>query len=299
MTGLTPYRARYHISGKGSQWTLSRFLYFFSRYLSLTEVVMLNLAYFYPFSPRFCLIYLWYQCFTASLQIWALWSILTLRLHAMYGSKNLLRLTLFLFLLSATAMATLSVELVIGTPITNEPFPGFLFCSAKISPASSPTPNIAWYYWLPILLFESYLFLLALLLLIRHIRYMKKGTLVFATPKYLFEVILRDSVWYFALVVGIDLGTMIIWKATTFGTVTSASQWTNGLLIPFFPIVSSRMSFDLLEVKRRRGRPGGATYMTEVSTSSGVRPENQSTAVFASRRWESEAEITTLENQIV
>jgi len=92
---------------------------------------------------------------------------------------------------------------------------------------------------------------LALLQLVQNVQYMRKRTLIFARPKYLFEVVLRDSIWYFAFVICIDVATVIIWQRTS-GSVESGSQWTNGLLVPFFAFVSSRLNFDLRELNRRK-----------------------------------------------
>jgi len=208
----------------------------------------------------------------------------------MYRSKSLLRVTLALYLLSATAMIVLAVEIVLQTPVTNELYPGFFFCSAKAGPARKR--GLAWYWWLPIIALEFYLFVLALLQLVQNVQYMRKRTLIFARPKYLFEVVLRDSIWYFAFVICIDVATVIIWQRTS-GSVESGSQWTNGLLVPFFAFVSSRLNFDLRELNRRKVE---GEDVSDVIGVSGEGSENPTGIAFVSDVRESNIISTVIED---
>lgn len=63
----------------------------------------------------------------------------------------------------------------------------------------------AWTYWIPVLVFESILFLLAL------VKSIRRGRENAETP-YLLIVLLRDSIIYYGGTLGIILTNFLVWK---------------------------------------------------------------------------------------
>ncbi|KAF8209416.1 hypothetical protein K438DRAFT_230344 [Mycena galopus ATCC 62051] len=176
------------------KWSLPRVLYFFNRYFSLARVVFFVFGLFHPLTTAVCSASIYVQTWTGALEIWFLQIILVYRVNSLYRSKKILSSIILLFICSAAAVMAIITTSVGSTKTTAEHLPGF---SACVPEARHSRLGEIWAFWVPILVFESYLFALALTQLARNIGVVRRSGLLFQSNSHLVELILRDSIWYF------------------------------------------------------------------------------------------------------
>jgi hypothetical protein len=77
--------------------------------------------------------------------------------------------------------------------------------------------------------------------------------------------------------------------------VIGGAQWTNGLYVPYFAFVSSRISMDLLELNWRRLNGSGTTEMSEtIEVSEVLTSEGMPEVPVNGRKKELESSASTL-----
>jgi len=234
----------------------------------------------------------WYIVIGNTFQVFGVWSILFLRIHALYQSKSLRNILIILCMLAGSAMLVIIMFTGLQTPVINEPFTDIYFCSAARTYYRRKGVGLIWAWWVPVLAVESTFFILALLQMAWNFQIMRKKSLLFKRPKLFIDLVIRDFIWYFASIVIIDIASLYIVMHPT-GHVIGGSRWTNALNVPFFTFVSSRMSLDILELNRKimDGKRSGSTARDMLSSQSisdlqfAVRPdamvdsENEATRV--------------------
>ncbi|KAF8205432.1 hypothetical protein K438DRAFT_537825 [Mycena galopus ATCC 62051] len=108
--------------------------------------------------------------------------------NSLYRKKKILIGILVFFLCSAAGVITIIMR-SIGTSR-----------ASVCDPASHDSRfGEIWAFWVPILAFETFLFMLALIQLGRNVGVIRKNALLFQSKSHLIELILRDSMWYFLL----------------------------------------------------------------------------------------------------
>ncbi|KAJ7112405.1 hypothetical protein C8R43DRAFT_1040559 [Mycena crocata] len=225
-------------SGK---WSLPRVLYFLNRYFSLARVIFFVFGLFHPLSDTFCNAVIYVQTWTGAFEIWFLQIILIYRVNSLYRTKKILIFTLIFFVCSAAAVIAIMTTAVGSANTKVEHLPGLTAC---IPTAHHSRIGLIWAFWVPILIFESFLFLLALNQLIRNVAVIRKSTLLFRSKHHLVELILRDSMWYFLLVCLLDISSLLIWQSPH---VAAGTEWTTGFTAPVFSITGTRLLLNLRE----------------------------------------------------
>ncbi|KAJ6478543.1 hypothetical protein C8R47DRAFT_1138733 [Mycena vitilis] len=219
------------------RWTLARYLFFLNRYFPLFAISLNTWALLSTeITEHFC--YVWVHFLVISfgaVEIFVIQLILITRIYAMYSrNKTLLWVLCILFVLCAAAAVTTAAIAVSGSPSTNEPLPGVIICASLI-----PPKNI-WSFWIPILVFESILFLLAVNKSIRHVYKNPLGETL--TTNFL-RIILRDSVvYYFAILVAYMINALI-WR---FGAPSLLDVF-HGMALSFVSMAGGRMLMNLRE----------------------------------------------------
>ncbi|KAJ7134312.1 hypothetical protein C8R44DRAFT_421729 [Mycena epipterygia] len=224
------------------RWSLPRVLYFLNRYFSLARVVFFVFGLFHPISNTVCNVFIYVQTWTGAFEIWFLQIILIYRVHSLYRTKKILISIIISFLLSAAAIIAIITTAVGAAHTVEEHLPGLTLC-VPTSRRSQMMGEI-WAFWIPILLFESYLFSLSLVQLVRNVGTVRRDALLFRSNSHLVELIFRDSIWYFLTVCIIDLASLAIWQSPH---VPAGTEWTTGFTAPFFSIIGSRLLLNLRE----------------------------------------------------
>ncbi|KAJ7840005.1 hypothetical protein B0H13DRAFT_1910916 [Mycena leptocephala] len=148
-------------------------------------------------------------------------------------SKTLLYSLSILFVLCATAAVTTAAISIKGNPSTNEPLPGIIICASLV-----PPKNIC--SRIPILVFESILFILAVNKSIHHVFRNPLGETL--TTNFL-RVILRDSaVYYFVILVAYMINAFI-WR---YGAPSLLDVF-HGMALSFVSMAGGRMLINLRE----------------------------------------------------
>ncbi|KAF8146933.1 hypothetical protein K438DRAFT_490314 [Mycena galopus ATCC 62051] len=223
------------------KWSFPRVLYFLNRYFSLARVVFFVFGLFHPLSTTVCTVSIYVQTWTGALEIWFLQIILIYRVNSLYRTKKIL-ISIIIFFLCSIAGVVMVITTSVGTSkAAAEHLPGLSLC-VPVSHHSRLAE--IWAFWVPILAFESFLFVLALNQLIRNIGILRKNALLFRSNNHLVELILRDSMWYFLLVCLIDISSLVIWQSPH---IPAGTEWTTGFTAPFFSIIGTRLLLNLRE----------------------------------------------------
>ncbi|KAF8205289.1 hypothetical protein K438DRAFT_535142 [Mycena galopus ATCC 62051] len=226
------------------KWSFPRVLYFLNRYFALASVAFFVFGLFHPLSTTVSTVSIYVQTWTGALEIWFLQAILIYRVNALYRTKKIL-ISILVFFLSSAAAVIAIITTTAGTSKTMaEHIPGLSACVP--APRQSRLGEI-WAFWVPILVFESYLFALALLQLVRNVEMVRRNALLFRSRSHLVELILRDSIWYFLLVCLIDISSLIIWQSHHGPAGQPGTEWTTGFTAPFFSITGTRLLLNLRE----------------------------------------------------
>ncbi|KZT38992.1 hypothetical protein SISSUDRAFT_1046167 [Sistotremastrum suecicum HHB10207 ss-3] len=208
----------------GTPKSIPKTLYFYMRYSTSLQQLLLTIALFHPGSDLFCWIFVNIQLLIGLSLLWSIEIILIIRIHALYSNKRLLIFMSILFL------CTMSVSSIIGFRGANtahwlaEGIPGLPCCTANNSTLLQDT---FWASWIPTLVFESILVGLAIRALWRY-RELHKGL---HGPETLVWTLLRDSIIYYLVVLVAGAIYMAVAKV----------QWFNGepASSVLFPVISA------------------------------------------------------------
>ncbi|KAF8138050.1 hypothetical protein K438DRAFT_1996496 [Mycena galopus ATCC 62051] len=227
------------------KWFFPRVLYFLNRYFSLARVV------FYVFGTASIYVQTW----TGAFEVWFLQIILIYRVNSLYRTKKILIAIIFLFLCSVAGVTTIITKSV-----------GASQAAACMVGPHHVRLGAIWAFWVPILAFESVLFVLALFQLVRNIGMFRKNALLFQSNSHLIELILRDSIWYFLVVCLVDITSLVLWQSPH---VPAGTEWTTGFTSPLFSIIGTRLLLnlreygDVMEYTSSGGRPNSNYHESE------------------------------------
>jgi len=180
---------------KRKRWSILKVLYFVIRYfgdivLICDSCVFLNTR---ALSPHACAQFIRFQAWSTCITIWCMQAILQFRIYAMYDHcKRILCLIVVLYLAEIASMAAI-LEFS-GKFISVQQRP--IYGQAR---GCSPSQRPRFYYalWLPVVSYETILFLLAVFKGIREI--MDIRTLRRTTGSSLLHILVRDNIMYFFL----------------------------------------------------------------------------------------------------
>ncbi|KAF8901976.1 hypothetical protein CPB85DRAFT_1438896 [Mucidula mucida] len=128
--------------------------------------------------------------------------ILQMRLYALYFlNKKILLLMLSTFLLSTAAAGTIMGKALSDIATESHVLPGFPACV----PVAGSIPSYFYAFWIPILLFETLLCILAL-----HRAFTSEGA-IFGSARKLVHAMVRDSVFYFLVMFATYLTNLLVW----------------------------------------------------------------------------------------
>ncbi|KAF8181746.1 hypothetical protein K438DRAFT_1179868 [Mycena galopus ATCC 62051] len=238
------------------KWFFPRVLYFLNRYFSLARVVFYVFGLFYlTSSTAVCTASIYVQTWTGAFEVWFLQIILIYRVDSLYRTKKILIAIIFLFLGSVAGVTTIITKSV-----------GASQAAACMVGPHHVRLGAIWAFWVPILAFESVLFVLALFQLVRNIGMVRKNALLFQSNSHLIELILRDSIWYFLVVCLVDITSLVLWQSPH---VPAGTEWTTGFTSPLFSIIGTRLLLnlreygDVMEYTSSGGRPNSNYHESE------------------------------------
>ncbi|KAG7441639.1 uncharacterized protein BT62DRAFT_936949 [Guyanagaster necrorhizus] len=190
-----------------SRWSWIKFLFLVNRYLVLFSQTFDVVGYLLPKPTyNFCLAWVGYiTVINGTLQVFIADIVLIIRLGAIYGRKKRIVVpVIVLYILTVAASSTvLGIQAHRATG-TNEPVPGFFLCSL------TSKLNILYAYWVPIAVFESIMFLLAAYRVISDFNVPKMESAY--GPRSLLSIVVRDSLWYFVVVLTTGLANALEYR---------------------------------------------------------------------------------------
>jgi len=167
----------------------------------LLSTIFTSYAFFSPaLTESFCSRYFFWEGFTALSGSMLAQVILQIRIYALYSLNK----KILVFMLSCNLTCSLASAWILGTSLASAtesvvPIPRGKFCVLGNMPAKFYT------YWIPLLLFDS---LLCIMALIRGIQEYKLERSLFHGGQSLFEILIRDSVLFY-LVIAISYMTCL------------------------------------------------------------------------------------------
>jgi len=189
-----------------SSWSIGKALFFINRYYSLISVIINNYFLFGTnLTDSGCRKFFYWQGWTGLIACMIAETILQMRLYAMYFlDKKILCLMVGTFILtSASAATVITVALNQMTALSQVPLvvPSMAFCIPMAIP-----PYI-YAFWIPILAFETLLFVLAVL---RGIQTYRHTGSTFQSNKRLVGLLIRDSIAYYVVMFATYLTCLLI-----------------------------------------------------------------------------------------
>ncbi|KAF8870370.1 hypothetical protein BD779DRAFT_547154 [Infundibulicybe gibba] len=171
--------------------------------------------------------------------------ILIARLQAMYAyNKMLLKFLLLLYVASGTSAIFVAAFSLRTNIVTAHPAPGLVVCS------SLTPPGHIYALWIPILGFESIAFCLAAQKAFYHLwRNPFKGSSVMR----FMEVVLRDSVIYFFIILAAYLVNTFIWRFAS----PNLLDVVHGMTLATVSLLGTRMLINLKDTKSSSSLKGG------------------------------------------
>jgi len=229
-------------------WSLPKMLYFVIRYSVLLMLPFCYLAVFNPPSNNFCKAFYNIHVLLDPLLVWSTETVLLFRINAVYNSKPL---CYGLSALLCCALLTEGFVGLIGVNITEwgrEPIPalGLIYCWPITYGFFQETH---WLMWVPAIVFDSVLFLLAVYKL-----YEYKTTLSSSMIKTtLLSTLLQDSIFYYASIIVMA----ILYMAIARHHVQYAQPACN-ILFPLISACGCRLMFHIKQ-RNRDSIFGGST----------------------------------------
>ncbi|KAJ7050358.1 hypothetical protein C8F01DRAFT_1264234 [Mycena amicta] len=205
-----------------SSWSMGKVLFIINRYYTLISVCVNNYALFSPSlsdsvsihqvlalpSPPdsqsySCLAFFRWQGWTGLIAFMIAEVILQMRLYALYYlNKKVLALMLSLFVLCSATSAAIMGTVLNGISSTAHPIPDVTFCRPN------NVPHYFFAFWLPVLLFES---LLCVLALYRGFQTFRASVSLYQSGRHLVAILIRDSVLYFLVMFATYLTNLLVW----------------------------------------------------------------------------------------
>jgi len=222
-----------------SRCSVVKYLFFLNRYYILSCVVFNNYVLFTTsLTDSLCLRWFQWQGWTGLSACMIAEVILQMRLYALYlGNKKILAFMIICFVVSSGCAAVIMGTVLSHVTAISELIPGQRFC---IPLGISPNFYI---FWIPILAFES---LLGGLALIRGIRNTRSDRGIFYFGRDLVNILIRDSVLYFLVIVVTYLTNLVVW-ATQSEYVTEIPI---GFTVAMSCVMGNRIILNVRGVKR-------------------------------------------------
>ncbi|KAH9948659.1 hypothetical protein B0H21DRAFT_732475 [Amylocystis lapponica] len=185
----------------GNRIALSRILFLANRYWPMANLIINNilLATVATSHTRFCRVWFNAVAYSAFPIHVSIGTIQILRLHAMYSRNRMLLFVMCTLLALDLGVGTVIIGIVAYNirPVVLPP--GFTGCVlSHIAP-------YAWVYWLPMLIMESLLFVLSV---VKSLDSMQNNMKM----PHIMSVLFRDSVFYFAGVLGSIVLNFVVWN---------------------------------------------------------------------------------------
>lgn len=196
-------------------------------------------------SYNFCNVWLGYiTIINGTLQVFISDIILIIRLGAIYGrKKSIVVPVVALFVLTMAASVTVLAIQSMQWTGTNMPLPGVYLC------ALTSKLNILYAYWIPIVVFETLTFLLAAFRVIAEFNTPKMESTY--GPRSLLEIVVRDSLLYFVVVLTTGLANALEYCFASPGKYNLLYGPTSAAL----SISMSRMILNLRKTGREENAP--------------------------------------------
>ncbi|KAF9029096.1 hypothetical protein BDZ89DRAFT_732617 [Hymenopellis radicata] len=189
-----------------NHWKAGNILFMINRYYTLACVIINFYGLFSPsISDSVSEVFFRWQGWTGLFSCMIAEVILQMRLYALYFlNKKVLLLMLSTFLLSTAAAGTI-MGLALSGIKTSEShvLPGSPACV----PVPGSIPSYFYAFWIPILVFETLLCILAL-----NRAFTSEGA-VFGSARGLVHAMVRDSVFYFLVMFATYLTNLLVWLA--------------------------------------------------------------------------------------
>jgi len=247
--------------------TVPRTLYFIIRYANFVIQILNLIAFFNPPSDHFCEIYINTQLVAALLLIWSTQSILIIRITAVYATLWLNYALWIILGLAAISEATfVFVSTNLHPDWRAQPFPtlypSLRYC-VPVATVRDVLQNVHYLSWVPTLVIDSIVFLLALLKFIQFRTHMTPA----AFQRSLMWTVLHDSIVYYFLLLAISLTYIINARINV-----ENSQPVSNINLPLVAAAGVRLLFRIRTSERARvlgiddadaPAPGLSGYMTD------------------------------------
>ncbi|KAF5340164.1 hypothetical protein D9757_015210 [Collybiopsis confluens] len=234
--------------------SIARTLFFFNRYLSLFTVSLNSWAIFgFHISDNvscqihqsllaidyFLSCHIWIRYLLTgfgTLQVFAIEGILITRVYGIYDNNNKLLRVLCIYLAGTVATSIILITLPFrGAQFTSQPAPGVHVCTTVL-----PPQNI-WSFWIPILAYETTLFLLVLFRVLQHCLEENPCKLEFTTR--ILNIVVRDSLAYFLVVLIAYTINALVWRFAS----PELFLVLHGITLASITIAATRMIINLKE----------------------------------------------------
>lgn len=191
-------------------WSKSKVFYLLCRYVGNLLIIWETFVYLYQRpSHLFCVWSVRSVAYLAVICTLITQLIMRFRIQALYNNHRLLSKVLFGVLIGEiVSLTTIGLVSMQKMEITSEPLPGIYQCTQV------KFPSWSWVFWLPMLFFDTLLFILAIGIVVRSWRQLRRerlGTANFQFGSSLITILLRDNFGYFFFAFGAYLFTTIIW----------------------------------------------------------------------------------------
>jgi len=221
--------------------SLLKALFLINRYLAVFTSIF-NASVFVSQDPNLstslCTNWFKYQAWEAIVSLIVIQMILLIRLWAMYNRNNILLGSMVAFgtLQVAASSAIMGLSLSHAL-VSSQPAPGFIVCSTVM-------PSYFAAYWIPILAFETTLFILTLLKGWQNFRKERISTRSGMSGRSLINLLVRDSIIYFFIIDVVYLANAVIWYWAPPTLIEASSCF--GIVLP--SMMASKLLLNLRDV---------------------------------------------------
>ncbi|KAI5117405.1 hypothetical protein M0805_004627 [Coniferiporia weirii] len=221
-----------------SAWTPPKLLYLFSRYFSLMTQI--------------CHGWTFFEAVTGQLIVLGVEISLMLRVYALYKRDRRILVSLLLLYTAEVTTHCVMLGLELNKIVSIAPLRDIFPSDFPLS-GCFPTniPAFFTYYWIPSLIFESILFILMTINVVRHVRE-QKG------PTPLLMQFLRDGTMYYAVIFATLLANVLLYLLANSALAQVAIEWE----LAAFSIAGCRLILNLRATGRATCSPTGAENVT-------------------------------------
>jgi len=239
-----------------SPWSPGKVLFIINRYHGLAILVFNNYAIFgAPLTDSFCLSWFRWQGCVGVIMCMTAEVILQLRLFALYYlSKRVLVFVVFFFVLASAAAATMMGTVLAGITARAFNIAGFSFCAA------GNTTHHFYAFWIPILVYETILCVLAML---RGIQNYRETSSVYLSGKRIFAILVRDSILYFLVMFATYFVNFILFLKEPIALI----EVPIGFSVALSCVMGNRLLLNIRETARETDLSGAHKSANESSIS--------------------------------